>query len=87
MEDGSGLFWDFQTNKMSANDVMLYAQYKKNNYELSFDSNGGNSQDIPKQTIEYDNLGAEVNPPIKEGWNMAKNGSAVFWNFEKSKML
>lgn len=89
--NGSGTTWDFTTSKMPANNVVLYAQWSINSYQLSFNLNGGESSPIPNQTIIYDDLAIEPPEPTRTGytfkeWNTNQLGTGTVWNFTSSRM-
>ncbi|MGL4615034.1 MAG: InlB B-repeat-containing protein, partial [Shewanella sp.] len=89
--DGSGTAWNFNTSLMPANDQTLYAQWTKNNYQVTFDIQGGDSSVPQVQTIDFDSKVTEPAVPTKEGstfvsWNTAADGSGTTWNFATDKM-
>jgi uncharacterized repeat protein (TIGR02543 family) len=45
--------WDFDTDTMPANDVVLYAKWTTNSYTVSFDANGGSS--VADLAVAYGN--------------------------------
>ncbi|WP_271000973.1 InlB B-repeat-containing protein [Listeria seeligeri] len=81
-----GTKWNFETDKMPASDVTLYAQYSLNNYDANFDVDGI----ITSETVDYNALIQEPLNPVKSGytftgWYDAKEGGTK-WNFETDKM-
>ncbi|MBP2099770.1 InlB B-repeat-containing protein [Enterococcus rivorum] len=95
-QDGSGIDWDFTATAMPANDVTLYAQWTENFnlayfYHLNFDLNGGDGVVPETQKIEKDQLAIKPTDPsrknyIFKGWNTAKNGNGLIWDFATTAM-
>lgn len=78
--------WDFTTDKMPANDIMLYAQFSINQYIATLDVDGKTTN----QKVDYQQLVEAPIEPMKEGytfigWYDAPTGGKQ-WNFEKDKM-
>ena len=90
--DGSGDIWNFMTSTMPNNDIRLYAQWVVNNYEVTFDINGGDNEVPASQTVAYGDLVQEPGiQPTKmgykfNGWNIVADGSGDVWNFITSTM-
>ncbi|MDM5246638.1 InlB B-repeat-containing protein [Lysinibacillus sp. G4S2] len=76
--------WDFAKDKVTA-DITLYAKWTKDNYIVTFDSNGGSK--IPSQTVAYKALVKAPSNPKKEGylfigWYKNKEFTKA-WDFAK----
>uniref|UniRef100_UPI0025558769 InlB B-repeat-containing protein n=1 Tax=Lysinibacillus sp. fls2-241-R2A-57 TaxID=3040292 RepID=UPI0025558769 len=76
--------WDFAKDKVTA-DITLYAKWTKDNYIVTFDSNGGSK--IPSQTVAYKALVKAPANPKKEGylfigWYKNKEFTKA-WDFAK----
>ncbi|MGL5041887.1 MAG: InlB B-repeat-containing protein [Culicoidibacterales bacterium] len=89
--DGSGTNWDFNSTEMPDNDVVLYAQWSINSYNLRFNINGGLGTPPPSQTLEYANKAVSVTAPQRTGytflsWNTSIDGSGDDWNFGTTVM-
>ncbi|EOA2660191.1 InlB B-repeat-containing protein [Listeria monocytogenes] len=85
-EKTGGNKWDFGTDKMPANDLILYAQFSINQYTATFDVDGKTSNEM----VDYQALLIEPAEPTKEGytfigWYDAKTGGNK-WDFSTDKM-
>ncbi|MFK4567315.1 InlB B-repeat-containing protein [Enterococcus sp. UD-01] len=81
-----GKKWNFDTDKMPAQDITLYAHFSVGEFVLTFDNDG----DLSTQKIAYDELANEPAQPVKigytfDGWYTAKTGGAK-WDFAQDKM-
>ncbi|MGL4382840.1 MAG: InlB B-repeat-containing protein, partial [Bacilli bacterium] len=91
-DNGSGTTWDFSTNTMPDNNVILYAKWNKISYNLSFDLNGGTGTTPDPQTVEFEaKATAPTNNPSLTGhtfagWNTSDDGLGTMWNFSTSTM-
>ena len=88
MANGGGTAYAAGDNFHLTGDVTLYAQWRKNNYTLTFDSKGGSP--VPSQTVEYGAKVTEPTPPTKTGHTFAgwykDAGFANPWNFGTDTM-
>lgn len=94
--DGNGKDWNFTTDSMPANDVTLYAQWKKNvepiiEYTLRFELNGGDGVSPANQILSVGQKATKPTSPTRTGytfggWNKTKDGSGMTWNFETNIM-
>jgi uncharacterized repeat protein (TIGR02543 family) len=76
-------------NYTTAGNKTVFAVWSRNDYTLSFDSQGGSS--VASQSVAFEGFGAAPAPPTKYGynfasWNTAANGSGVLWDFATSSM-
>ncbi len=90
-QDGSGTTWNFETSKMPAKDVTLYAQWSINSYQLRFDLNGGTSEPIADQMVVYGTKAVSVQAPSRTGyqfvsWNTTADGTGETWVFQDGKV-
>lgn len=95
-DDGSGITWDFNTEKMPLNDVKLYAQWEENiviinEYKLEFDLNGIDGVIPGTQSLEEGTLGVKPSDPTSsgytfKGWNTKADGSGIMWDFSIEKI-
>ncbi|EGI0542901.1 LPXTG cell wall anchor domain-containing protein [Listeria monocytogenes] len=81
-----GTKWDFTTGQMPANDLMLYAHFSVNSYQVNFDINGA----VMNEAVVYDTLLNEPTAPTKQGytfdgWYDAETGGNK-WDFKTMKM-
>ncbi|EMD7507366.1 InlB B-repeat-containing protein [Listeria monocytogenes] len=81
-----GTKWDFTTGQMPANDLMLYAHFSVNSYQVNFDIDGA----VMNEAVVYDTLLNEPTAPTKQGytfdgWYDAETGGNK-WDFKKMKM-
>ncbi|EAW7006336.1 InlB B-repeat-containing protein [Listeria monocytogenes] len=81
-----GTKWDFTTGQMPANDLMLYAHFSVNSYQVNFDIDGA----VTNEAIVYDTLLNEPATPTKQGytfdgWYDAETGGNK-WDFKTMKM-
>ncbi|MGL4589433.1 MAG: InlB B-repeat-containing protein [Mycoplasmatales bacterium] len=88
--DGKGKMWDFGTDKMIANDLNLYAIYIINQYDITFNLNGGNGPAPASQSAPAGVLIKEPVVPTRTGysfsqWNTKADGSGETWDFANSK--
>ncbi|MHC5507914.1 InlB B-repeat-containing protein, partial [Listeria welshimeri] len=77
-----GTKWDFETDKMPANDMTLYAQFTINQYTAKLDAEGT----IVSENVTYNEIVPEPVAPTKEGytftgWYDAPTGGTK-WDFE-----
>lgn len=88
MANGGGTTYAAGDNFHLTGDVTLYAQWRKNNYTLTFDSKDGSP--VPSQTVEYGAKATEPTPPTKTGHTFAgwykDAGLANPWNFGTDTM-
>ncbi|EAF3253537.1 LPXTG cell wall anchor domain-containing protein [Listeria monocytogenes] len=82
-----GTKWDFTTGQMPANDLMLYAHFSVNSYQVNFDIDGA----VMNEAVVYDTLLNEPTAPTKQGytfdgWYDAETGGNK-WDFKTMKML
>ncbi|EAF5137915.1 LPXTG cell wall anchor domain-containing protein [Listeria monocytogenes] len=81
-----GTKWDFTTGQMPANDLMLYARFSVNSYQVNFDIDGA----VMNEAVVYDTLLNEPTAPTKQGytfdgWYDAETGGNK-WDFKTMKM-
>ncbi|EAG5242427.1 LPXTG cell wall anchor domain-containing protein [Listeria monocytogenes] len=81
-----GIKWDFTTGQMPANDLMLYAHFSVNSYQVNFDIDGA----VMNEAVVYDTLLNEPTAPTKQGytfdgWYDAETGGNK-WDFKTMKM-
>ncbi|EAD7712175.1 LPXTG cell wall anchor domain-containing protein [Listeria monocytogenes] len=81
-----GTKWDFTTGQMPANDLMLYAHFSVNSYQVNFDIDGA----VMNEAVVYDTLFNEPTAPTKQGytfdgWYDAETGGNK-WDFKTMKM-
>ncbi|EGB9983327.1 LapB repeat-containing protein [Listeria monocytogenes] len=81
-----GTKWDFETDKMPANDMTLYAQFTINQYTVKLDAEGT----ISTENVTYNELVPEPAAPTKEGytftgWYDAPTGGTK-WDFQTDKI-
>ncbi|HFK4908951.1 TPA: InlB B-repeat-containing protein [Listeria monocytogenes] len=81
-----GTKWDFTTGQMPANDLMLYAHFSVNSYQVNFDIDGA----VMNEAVVYDTLLNEPTAPTKQGytfdgWYDAETGGNK-WDFKTMKM-
>ncbi|EPG1412912.1 TPA: InlB B-repeat-containing protein [Listeria monocytogenes] len=81
-----GTKWDFTTRQMPANDLMLYAHFSVNSYQVNFDIDGA----VMNEAVVYDTLLNEPTAPTKQGytfdgWYDAETGGNK-WDFKTMKM-
>ncbi|PSA40986.1 internalin [Listeria monocytogenes] len=81
-----GKKWDFTTGQMPANDLMLYAHFSVNSYQVNFDIDGA----VMNEAVVYDTLLNEPTAPTKQGytfdgWYDAETGGNK-WDFKTMKM-
>ncbi|EFS0111249.1 LPXTG cell wall anchor domain-containing protein [Listeria monocytogenes] len=81
-----GTKWDFTTGQMPANDLMLYAHFSVNSYQVNFDIDGA----VMNEVVVYDTLLNEPTAPTKQGytfdgWYDAETGGNK-WDFKTMKM-
>ncbi len=77
--------WTFESDTMPASDIELVAQWKVNEYTVTFDPNGGTA--VTGQTVAYGGKVSKPAQPTREGYTFAEwtyNGTA--WNFESGTM-
>ncbi|MDT0049376.1 InlB B-repeat-containing protein [Listeria cossartiae subsp. cayugensis] len=84
--ENGGNQWDFATDKMPANNLTLYAQFKINSYKATLKADSA----VSTQTVEYQGLIQEPATPNKAGytftgWYDAPTGGN-HWNFTSNKM-
>ncbi|PRZ80893.1 internalin [Listeria monocytogenes] len=81
-----GTKWDFTTGQMPANDLMLYAHFSVNSYQVNFDIDGA----VMNEAVVYDTLLNEPTAPTKQGytfdgWYDAETGGNK-WDFKTMKI-
>ncbi|EIF4713955.1 InlB B-repeat-containing protein [Listeria monocytogenes] len=81
-----GTKWDFTTGQMPANDLMLYAHFSVNSYQVNFDIDGA----VMNEAVVYYTLLNEPTAPTKQGytfdgWYDAETGGNK-WDFKTMKM-
>ncbi len=81
-----GTKWDFTTGQKPANDLMLYAHFSVNSYQVNFDIDGA----VMNEAVVYDTLLNEPTAPTKQGytfdgWYDAETGGNK-WDFKTMKM-
>ncbi|HDI3439258.1 TPA: InlB B-repeat-containing protein [Listeria monocytogenes] len=81
-----GTKWDFTTGQMPANDLMLYAHFSVNSYQVNFDIDGA----VMNEAVVYDTFLNEPTAPTKQGytfdgWYDAETGGNK-WDFKTMKM-
>ena len=91
LADGTGVVWDFATNRMPANDVTLFAQWKKIPYNATFDLNGTPGTTPDSQTVLPGNpllKPADPNAPDKifVGWSTDPTGNGPIWDYTTDVM-
>ncbi|MGL4588754.1 MAG: InlB B-repeat-containing protein, partial [Mycoplasmatales bacterium] len=88
LKDGSGTTWNFTSNKMPAKDLVLYAQWQPNNYNLTFNLAGGDKPQPELQSIPFNSLSTEPKEPIKVGYTFKEwqTPTGTKWDFATNKM-
>ncbi len=93
--DGTGVNWDFNTDKMPTNDVTLFAIWEKVDpsaiITLTLDFNGGIDGEV-KEYIQQ--VGTKIMTPVTPtrdgytfiGWNTQKDGHGTYWDFDQMVM-
>ncbi|WP_197097098.1 InlB B-repeat-containing protein, partial [Paraclostridium sordellii] len=80
--------WNFDTDKMPSKDITLYAKWNVNNYNVTYDSNGGTS--VPQESVDYNAKVSKPADPTKEGYTFAgwytDETFKTEWNFDTDKM-
>ena len=80
--------WNFDTDKMPSKDITLYAKWNVNNYNVTYDSNGGTS--VPQESVDYNAKVSRPTNPTKEGYTFAgwytDETFKTEWNFDTDKM-
>ncbi|CEK36467.1 cell wall/surface repeat-containing protein,Internalin-A precursor,repeat,Listeria-Bacteroides repeat domain (List_Bact_rpt) [[Clostridium] sordellii] len=80
--------WNFNTDKMPSKDITLYAKWNVNNYNVTYDSNGGTS--VPQESVDYNAKVSRPTNPTKEGYTFAgwytDKTFKTEWNFDTDKM-
>lgn len=74
----AGILITADSVNLATTDETLYAQWKKNNYKVTFDANGGSTPTASK-TVTYNNTYGTLPTPTKDGytfsgWYTAKSG-------------
>lgn len=54
--DGSGKIWDFDTDVMPSASLDLHTQWSINQYQLSFNLNGGDSSTHVTRNVDFDSI-------------------------------
>ena len=81
----NGKTWTFESDTMPAENIKLVAQWKANEYTVTFDPDGGTA--VTEQTVAYGGKVSKPAQPTREGYTFAEwtyNGTA--WNFESGTM-
>ena len=79
----NGETWTFESDTMPAENIELVAQWKVNEYTVTFDPNGGELAGSGTQSVPFGEQITEPAQPTKEGYTFAEwtyNGAA--WDFE-----
>ncbi|MGL4382441.1 MAG: InlB B-repeat-containing protein [Bacilli bacterium] len=89
--DGTGVNWNFTNDIMTAGDLTLYANWKVNQYQLSFDVNTGDSPNPSPVNVDFNGLATAPLNPTKDGhrfsnWDTEPDGSGTAWDFATSRM-
>ncbi|MGY3778577.1 InlB B-repeat-containing protein [Isobaculum melis] len=79
--------WNFATDKMPANELTLYARYTVNDYQITFNDQGTETQ----LSASYDTLLTEPTTPQKTGytfigWYDTASDGGNKWDFETDKV-
>lgn len=82
-----GRLWDFQTDKMPATDLSLYARYAINQYDVSYINEGTLVQQL---TVNYQALLTAPTSPTKHGytfvgWYISETADEA-WDFTTDRM-
>ena len=77
----NGKTWDFESDTMPASDIELVAQWKANEYTVTFDPNGGTA--VTEQTVAYGGKATQPTAPTRTGYTFlgwTYNGES--WDFD-----
>ena len=83
----NGETWTFESDTMPAENIELVAQWKVNEYTVTFDPNGGELAGSATQSVTFGSKVSEPAQPTREGYTFAEwtyNGAA--WDFESNTM-
>lgn len=87
--NGTGNTWDFGTSRMPDRAVTLFAQWQKNAYTVTFESNGGST--VPDQTVLFDNFILKPTSPSRSGYQFsgwyADKELTNLWDFTGSAVV
>ena len=91
LTDGSGQIWDFDTDVMPSANLDLYAQWSINQYQLSFNLNGGDGSTPATQAVDFGALATQPSIPQRQGytfkgWDELEDGTGQAWNFDLNTM-
>ena len=83
-----GTEWDFENDTMPASALTLYAQWKVDSYDVTFDSQGGSA--VSGQSVDFGELITEPADPTYtgytfDGWFDAPTGGTE-WDFDNDTM-
>lgn len=92
LADGSGQMWNFDTDAMPSANLDLHAQWSINQYQLSFNINGGDGNSPTTQNVDFGALATQPTTPQRQGytfkgWNTLADGSGTTWDFATTTML
>ena len=80
--------WDFETDKVPAHNVTLYAKWTKNSYDVVFNSQGGS--EVKGQSAKFDEKIEKPQEPTKAGYTFAgwykEQQCENPWDFETDKV-
>ncbi|MGL4382444.1 MAG: InlB B-repeat-containing protein, partial [Bacilli bacterium] len=89
--DGSGIAWDFNSNFVLDEEIVLYAQWNINRHSVIFNANGGESIMPTDLFVDYNGKIEKPFDPLLDGytfngWNTKIDGSGTNWDFDKHTM-
>ena len=83
--------WNFETDTIGSESMVLYAKWSAYTYDISFDLNGGEGDVDTSSSYE---TGAVIDAPVTPtrdgyefvGWNTSIDGTGVMWDFTTDTM-
>ena len=89
--DRTGTNWDFNNDLVPRGGITLYAQWRNNDFDLSFELNEGEGVKPATQILNPGAYGVKPQDPTRKGytfrgWNTTKEGNGIAWNFQENKM-
>ncbi|MGL4589293.1 MAG: InlB B-repeat-containing protein, partial [Mycoplasmatales bacterium] len=88
--DGTGTTWNFSTDLMPANNIILYALWDNSTFDVHFNTNGGLGR-IEGQKVKHGSKISEPITPDRKGytfvnWNTKADGSGKVFDFATDVM-